>query len=407
LYPIDYNKGGAITDIMKAAEESLKSHKLYENIPREFKFRRLPVYGSVENPLFLSSCVFKYLYPTGKDPSKFIKKFGETEEIWCNYLVKIPAIVSKTNGNSQSYPNINLLNELGLMKAMCSISTPFAISFQNIMLGFIKNVRQNHNDVFVKVLKEETEKYKKQLILEGKRADEAETAICYNRDMSVAVEKVMDFVNDIDDIESQGSPNSQELIILRHKHMKFIPLYIVNEEYVNKTAKTNLSNTKIQKKYKPRKKTQIEYDELSSDSDHETKENPKESVKTVSNNRYEKSDEMQEDLYELPYKCYNFISLKSGEYSQDTLYFKFNTFNNVKELKDLKKYHKVAEIPIYDTNHYNRMMKLLDSQLEISKSKIYKCSYEDITDARHKSLVEKFVSPVLEDVRKFSKYREF
>jgi hypothetical protein len=406
LYPIDYNKGGAITDIMKAAEESLKSYKLYENIPKEFKFRRLPVYGSVENPLFLSSCVFKYLFPTGKDQSKFIKKFGETENIWGNYLVKSPAMVSKSNGTSQSYPNVNLLNELGLMKAMCSITTPFAIAFQNIMLGFIKNVRQNHNDVFVKVLKEETEKYKKQLELEGARADEAEKSVCYNRDMSIAVEKVMDFVNDDVDIESQGSPNSQELIILRHKYMKFISLYIVNEDYVNQLKKSKSKLKKEKKPRKPRKKKMLTY-EMSSDSEPESESDEKLTENEFVNvNKTFKDKYDNDNLYELPYTCFNFTSLKSDEYCQDTLYFAFNTFSG-KTIKNIKKYHKVADISIYDVKHYNHMMNLLSSSIEVPSQKIYKCSYSDITDARHKSLVEKCVGPLFEEVRSFRKYREF
>jgi hypothetical protein len=409
LYPIDYNNGGAIADIIYAAEKALSSHKSYEDISKEHKFRRLPVYGSFENPLFSTKCVYNYLYPKGDSPKDLIKKFGKTEDMRSNYLVKMPAIVFKTNGFKQTQPNINLLNELGLMKAMCSITTPFAIAFQNIMLGFIKNVRQNHNDVFVKVLKEETEKYKKLISKQQDEIFRQQTSIYYNRDMSVAVEKVMDFVNDDVDIESQGSPNSQELIILRHKHMKFISLYIVNEEYVNqliKAKKIKAKKIKAKKPHKPRKKGSVIY-EISSDSEPESDIEEKVTETNFINTNKTFVDKYgNDDLYNLPYTCFNFASLKSGEYRQDTLYFAFNTFSG-KCIKNTKKYHKVAEIPFYDSKHYNHMIESLSSYIEIPNQKIYKCSYSDIIDVRHKSLVEKCIGPLFEEVKSFRKYREF
>jgi hypothetical protein len=391
LYPIDYNKGGAIADMIHAAEDALGLHKSYADISKEYKFRRLPVYGSVENPLFSTKCIYNYLYPKGDSPKD---------------LVKMPAIVFKTTGTTRSYMGVNLLNELGLMKAMCSITTPFAIAFQNIMLGFIKNVRQNYNDVFVKVLKEETEKYKITISKQQNEIFQQQTSICYNRDMSIAVEKVMDFVNDDVDIESQGSPNSQELIILRHKYMKFISLYIVNEEYVNQLKKSKPKLKKEKKPRKPRKKRMSTY-EMLSDSEPESEiEGKLTENEFVNVNKTFKDKYDNDNLYELPYTCFNFTSLKSDEYCQDTLYFAFNTFSG-KSIKNIKKYHKVADISIYDVKHYNHMMDLLSSSIEIPSQKIYKCSYSDITDARHKSLVEKCVGPLFEEVRSFRKYREF
>jgi hypothetical protein len=418
LCPIDYNEGGVITDIIDAAEESLKTYKEYGAVSSEFKFRKLPVYGTIDNPLFFSKCVYEYLYPEKNGHNNtFIPKFGKTKDKYDNYLIKCDAVIPNENGNKKGQHNVNLLNELGLMKSMVMVSTPFGIAFQNIMLGFLRAIRNNHRNLFVKTLTEERDTYKKNMELEGARADSAEVANTYNRDLGVEFEK---FRECFDEPDIHGDPRTKELIALRHIHMKFIDVYVVDEEYMKaqkvklayrnkpKPTKEPTSKAKKLKEKKPRKHEGDPFYELSDSDDSPPEKNPTPAAPGESKSTDDKLEALYaDDLYELPFTCYNWTKFKTSEYAQDELYFTVGPWAN-KKLKNSKIFHKFMEIPIANKAHYTEMLLCLNNKkINTCVKGIYKCTYDEIIDSREKSLTEKFVGPLFTELRNNRKFREF
>jgi hypothetical protein len=297
-------------------------------------------------------------------------------------------------------------------------------TFRKHLVKYIKNIKKYHAEISEKERDRSKDELVKELTAKWHESEEGrqklEVANTYNRDLGVEFEK---FRECFDEPDIHGDPHTKELVALRHIHMKFIDVYVVDEEYMkaqkvklayrNKTkpTKDSTSKTKKPKEKKPRKHEGDPFYELSDSDDSPSEKIPTANTLGESGESKSTDDKLEalyaDDLYELPFTCYNWTKFKTSEYAQDELYFTVGPWVN-KKLKNSKIFHKFMEIPIANKAHYTEMMLCLNNKkINTCVKGIYKCTYEEIMDSREKSLTTKFVGPLFTELRNNRKFREF
>lgn len=408
------------------SETELQNYTEYKGLSGEFKFKHLDIYGSLEKPLFLSTYIFQYIQGSNNH-AYFIKRIKgkyKPEE----YVVKYNAkILQKTrNGEFVYQPqnNVNFLTEMGLMKALYLESNEFTYAFQKIMLTFLKKIRQNQKEIWDKNLNEACDKIAK-----------LEEANFYNNNIAKNMPRFQDFFDEEDQI---GESDRKELLVLRYMHMKSIDVYVVNEDYVKSALQKKMSKFTSRRRHTcttgktrnkksgclPRKRGRLSEHGFS-DSDDEAKggynsDGSEKSNTSVWSRRdgdiaFDLSnldlDEVFEDdgvNYDLEYDCLNFMSIKS-QYSNDNLYYYINPYTSKGKANDNDNYHKVFEMDIYNNDHYKSMMeKLTTDENSITPIKgVLRVSYNDIRNARSRTMIEKHYEPIFQNLRGTIKYRGF
>lgn len=225
LSPIDYSNGGVATDFIEKSEKILENFSDYSAFGPEFKFRKLDVYGSIENPYFVSSYVYKYIFPhrAKNKHGRFLDQFrNDNNEFNVDYMLQsnVSIFQKKKNGEYgyQNQTSVNLLSEMGLMKAMFMASTEFAITFQKLILNFLKGVRQTHVDV-----------WKKQLLCSKKNLEAERSRRIEVEELNQKNIEISDAIYNTDNRDQ----NNLELNILRRKAMSRYSVYLVDWQFIN------------------------------------------------------------------------------------------------------------------------------------------------------------------------------
>lgn len=398
LHPIPYNEGGTVTDFINTSEEALATHKEYTSVSDEFKFRRLPVYGTTEKPYFLAKCVYEYIYPNGQNYKRYIAKFS-VNDMYDSYCVKTSVIVPKKKGSVQQYSGVHLLNETGIMKAMFMATTPFAVAFQEIVLGFLKKIRTNHKDIFVKELEASRDDYIARLNKAESERQYLEEAVCNNAQVAVDVDFLKRCIRKEDDV---GMETIKRLSVLEKLYLKPVMVYIIREEYAkkrNKIRQTKSRKTSARRKpRKPRKKNQTLFDDSSDSTEDSDGGGGSGEVKS--------GDESDENEYELSYNSYNAHDLKSYKYSNDDFYFIVDHWSS-KTKKPSDNYHHVLTLQFVDKENYNKFMVRMKDKSDIPMRNAFKCTFLDIADAYDTTFQELYTQPMFDEMRARLKFMRF
>jgi len=351
LIPIDYSKGGAITEFIENAETILETFSEYKKFDSDFKFKKLNVYGTIEKPYFISKYIYQYLYPDSTSHNKFIRKFGSPDDTFRNDYIRNDNVMicqksKKKNGEEYIYiPHIdtNLLSELGLLKAMFMVTTDFTVAFQKLLLGFLTNVRNNETAVW----KAQLEITNTQLAEEIKRGDSLDAA---NFSMNQKIMEQHQITNLMLNDDDPRDSDAKELHILRELLMKPLYIYVVSPEYVKPSDKEQKKEQRKESKKPRSKKIQMSTFGMSDDSD-----SP---IDYESDNQSAFQSEFQSAQ-----ENYNHMSVTIRDLvgDPDKLYY---IFVSKSKLKEAKHYKLVHTLKIYTKNdsektHYNMMLEII------------------------------------------------
>jgi hypothetical protein len=396
-----------MADLLSDTENILKTVPAYNLISQGNKFKDIKAYGSNDNPLFKSKCIFNYIqhqlfiYDTN-DPvitktalktisQKYYRWVKEIKELLTEGMdydyVKRKLQTKKVDGvkNNENMKETYLFTEMGLLTVLCNPKNKSELSstFRRHIIKYIRNIKKYHEEVH----DQERERSKNELIINLQqklgdachRIDDLEISNCYNQKISVVLDKFESY-SEYDDL--QGNKSSKEAAVLKEMYMKKIDVYVVDINYLHPHLKNkNYDHTdeptkkKIKKILLPRKRNSVLYEDIS-DSDDDVNINDKIHNTNIDNLDYE---------YDIPHTGINIHDLKNDK-SEDLLYFHIQGYTA--KPKTTAIYHKVSEIYVKDKIHYDDMIKDLSCLSNKSnKPNILKCSYSNILDSNHRTLL--------------------
>lgn len=440
LIPIDYSAGGAITDFINVAENILKQFSEYDAFTPEFEFRKLDVYGSVEKPLFSGSYIYKYVKPKGADISRFYNIFRKNEKSKNRYLVYHKTKIFQRNKSKKdsikdeyTYKNQDaiLFTEIGLMKAIFTEDNDFALTFQDLIITFIKNIRSHHRNIFNQELQRAHDKVSKELkeaYKENDKLSKKNFVLASNND-------ILNHARDFFDMpELRGDDNVKELQTLQYIYYTPVSLYVVHYDYVIDKYTNEKKKNVGQKKKGPivkkksgrcsrRKLKNINKESNNSlfaengmsDSDNDSVcDTPSKNMDMDDIDDYDPNEEAYEDPlvspYVMPFAGLTMQDSISSSEANDDMYYFIDNFDKYrsskysdpeKESKLRSKYiidildnsTKLFDIPYYDKEHYNEAMSILtkdkDNIAETVIPKVYRTSLTHIMGARNDTFINK------------------
>jgi hypothetical protein len=455
LLPIisaDGNSGGTISDFVEGAEISLRNRPEYQHVSKENKFRKISAYISLNEPHYQSSLIYEYLFPGKTKHDTWVGKFrGDNKDgskIEQHYLKKVHICIPKDGvtitvdnvnivNNYNKKDNVVLLTELGLMRAFGTATTDFAIMFQKLLLGFLRNVKKNHADIYKKCMEEEIQ-----------RRQDAEKINNQNINLQYS------FYNPTEIYD----PDKIELSVLQKTYMKEYFVYVVDWQYMNSKMWKKKSKNEEQilakkdtpaKKEKPYvfpnhvtlafKKEMTEYDLSDSDDDRiipnhitlasraldkeikqTTKKRNKKEIKKNDTDPHPDGIQNSYDLYDL-----NTRSIKSTEASDTDEEYYFTILSKPIDEKIKNNYKYISSIYIKDINHNKEFIRNIlkgethdnrtpykvngdlpeyedhdnTNEVKTIDSKVYITTYSSILSARSKSYID-LNKNILKGVRK-------
>jgi len=385
LLPIDYSNGGAITDLIENVNE-LINYKEYKKIKDDNKIDKLLIYGTLKNPLINWSYIYPYIHTNDSKTDKHSYRIPQSmNKLFGERFAMKRKLISGYNKKGEFIKNKEtwLLTEQGIINAMYNNTSPFCISFQNFLLEFLHNLREQHLDVWKKNLSET-----KQIIIEQteriaileKKTFNNQNYINYKNQLSEAIST--------DCIDMLGDAELQELNILRNLYCKKqIDLYIVNPEYIKKPNK------------KP-KKEKKDSEQLSSDDelfDELKKDNKKKSKKKIK--QEESKIELIIDVieYDDEFNIYNLINLKDVENTE----FYFYLQNSTEIKKDKSNFNFIHTLNFHTKEHYDMFIKKISTPEYLTHiKKIYKLTYDTIISFRSNTFNKLHMAAIHEKIKK-------
>lgn len=363
LVPINYEDGGAITDLINNTEQIMKSHPSYNNINDLDKISNILVYGNIKKPLFHVNYIYPYIYNGDNQKKKIYRYMKDFDDKL--YAIKSNIITICKNELVKSSCEMWLFTEEGLMKALFMGNTDFCKEFNRFIVKFLKTIRQNEREAYENAMntaiKEQTERI---AVLEKKNFNN-QNYINYKNQLSEAIST--------DNIYTLGNSESQELNIYRTLYCKKpIDVYIVNPEYVKKPNKK-------QKK----EKNKISYissdDELFDELNNAQKiDRPKKEKIKI---REEPKDEIEYDVidYDDNFNSYNLLNLKDLE----NIEFYFYLQNSTEIKKDKSNFNFIYTLNFHNKEHYDLFIKEISTPENLTQlKKMYKLTYDTIISFR-------------------------
>jgi hypothetical protein len=365
LYPI-VCEGSAIMDFIQASENILAEDPEYKNICDDNKFKHIKVYGTHEEPYFQATSIYNYLYPAGKNPDSLIRNLIENK-----HYFKQNAMVFKKSEEKGGvlYDGIrapNFLTELGLMVVLCKTKSKFAITFQELLLGYIKTIRKEHNEIHKKTIQDMSKvlmETNKKLILEEELRKSMDIELC-----NITNKKTADFgkMTYLKSTMVNGKKSKDiELEILRSKYMKPFRMYSVN---IGLVKQHYLKSKKITKKKITKKIINYEFAKhgLSDDDDSNSCDDEKEDFIELSNNIAYDSvyGELDDDINIVEYYGFKSINLEFLKESQDTEFYIYLPATTEKKdvsnsIDDNSNFHFIGNLYMLDQDQYKKMMNII------------------------------------------------
>jgi hypothetical protein len=437
LFPVIRKKGegGVLSDFIEEAERILRGHSEYKEINTENKFKKIMLYNSIDEPYYQSQLIYDYLRPGKKGHNQWIKDHF-IEKIGNNlskFIRKLNIYIPKSNipieelnkCNEKDYKKGNeiwMLTEMGLNRALNLITTEFSVTFQELILNYLREMKKNHLEIHKKIIKEKGRE------LEAERAHIQELEIINNE--SIQLREAFHNPGDF------GDQDKTELTILRREHQKQFFMYVVDWEYMN---------AKFWRKYPPIDQTKVtkisrknqvtstkNYNgiEFSSDSDEDSAINEKKSNTKKIYDITEPHDKGIDEPYEL--FCLDSSDLENNENQEYYFCIKAKEITGKK-----KEFYKFIEyINIKDTKHYKAMIDIINNgnrynhktsyplnaelventtetemernlykeEISTPESDVFKKCYSEIIDARNTSFINLHVHVLKDGNKKFRKF---
>jgi hypothetical protein len=182
-----------------------------------------------------------------------------------------------------------------------------------------------------------------------------------------------------EDFEEFGDKDYKELMALRNKYMKKVPIYIVNPDFIAKKTKTSTKSTK--------KKKAISILSDSEDSEEEVKSASK-STKVAKSADPACNDDA---IYTKKFNRYTFADINIS-HNPPSLYYHITTINS-KANKSPDDYYKICDLYVQDLSHLKMIKEVLDSderdtfgkyKFKTTKKDIYMMNYDELKDIRAK-----------------------
>jgi hypothetical protein len=239
-----------------------------------------------------------------------------------------------------------------------------------------KRIRKFESDVAINKLKLSKSSKENEKLLEQNvtLASESETT----KNIAPILERKEDF-------EEFGDKDYKELMALRNKYMKKVPVYIVNPDFIAKKPKPSA---------KPTKKKKV-IGILSESENAEEEVNP-ESTSTKASAALPDPACNDDARYTKKFNRYTFADINIS-YEPPSLYYHISTINS-KANKSPEDYHKICDLYVKDASHLKMIKEVLDSdetgafgtyKFKTAKKDIYMMKYAELKDIRAKYIQDK------------------